>query len=156
MAFSVGVVLFGIGLVTIALRRDLVIKHANAYSSTAVFIGSDSSPEQWNEIVERSLEGDWIAQRAIDLPRIDIEYWEGGRLHETRCIYNVNPYIYDGKLGGFLNRASTDKLTSFRPGQIAKRPRRVCRRLRTISNAPRICSAVSLPPSRNWISPRRR
>ena len=26
MVFSVGVVLFGIGLVTIALRRDLVIK----------------------------------------------------------------------------------------------------------------------------------
>ena len=36
-----------------------------------------------------------------------------------KCIYNVNPYIYNGKLGGFLNRASTDKLTSFKSGEIA-------------------------------------
>jgi hypothetical protein len=100
-------------------RADLVIKHANAYSSAAVFIGEDMTAEAWRDVVERSMEGDWIVQEEIDLPRITIEYWEDGRLHEADCIYNVSPYIYDGKLGGFLNRASTDKLTSFRPGQVA-------------------------------------
>jgi hypothetical protein len=100
-------------------REDLVIKHANAYSSAAVFIGEDADPESWREIVERSCEGDWIVQERIDLPEIEIEYWENDRLHKSKCIYNVNPYIYDGKLGGFLNRASTDKLTAFKPGTIA-------------------------------------
>jgi hypothetical protein len=100
-------------------RKGVVIKHANAYSSSAVFIGSDIEPAEWDEVVERSLEGDWIVQELIDLPWIDLEYWEDGRLQKSRCIYNVNPYIYDGKLGGFLNRASTDKLTSFKPGSVA-------------------------------------
>jgi hypothetical protein len=100
-------------------REDLVIKHANAYSSAAVFIGEDAEPERWREIVEQSFEGDWIVQEKIDLPEIELEYWEDGRLHGSKCIYNVNPYIYDGKLGGFLNRASTDKLTAFKPGTIA-------------------------------------
>jgi hypothetical protein len=100
-------------------RNSLVIKHANAYSSAAVFIGEDTEPEKWTEVVEEAVEGDWIVQEEIDLPEIEIDYWEGDRLHKARCIYNVSPYIYDGKLGGFLNRASTDKLTSFRPGQVA-------------------------------------
>ena len=102
-----------------ANRAKLVIKHANAYSSAAVFIGEDATEEEWHAIVEKSMEGDWIVQELIDLPTIDVEYWEGGRLHTTECIYNVNPYIYDGRLGGFLNRASTDKLTSFKPGLVA-------------------------------------
>jgi hypothetical protein len=65
------------------------------------------------------MEGDWIVQELIELPTLDIEYWEEDDLHTIECIYNVNPYIYDGRLGGFLNRASTDKLTSFKPGTVA-------------------------------------
>jgi hypothetical protein len=100
-------------------KDTLVIKHANAYSSAAVFIGEDVPADRWSEVVGRSLEGDWIVQERIDLPEIDLEYWEDDRLHTACCIYNVNPYIYDGKLGGFLNRASTDKLTAFKPGSVA-------------------------------------
>jgi hypothetical protein len=103
----------------IAQREKLVIKHANAYSSTAVFLGEDHEPARWRDIVEESLKGDWIMQELIDLPYIKVEYWEEGRLHQADGIFNLNPYIYDGKLGGFLNRASTDKLTSFKPGQVA-------------------------------------
>jgi hypothetical protein len=100
-------------------RESLVIKHANAYSSAAVFIGEDTEPEKWIQVVDDSLQGDWIVQGLIDLPYIEVEYWEEDRLHKANCIFNVSPYIYDGKLGGFLNRASTDKLTSFNPGQVA-------------------------------------
>jgi len=100
-------------------RLNLVIKHANAYSSTAVFLGEDAEPDAWRRIVDQSFEGDWIVQERLDLPEIDLDYWEDGRLHRTRCIYNLNPYIYDGKLGGFLNRASTDKLTAFTPDSVA-------------------------------------
>ena len=100
-------------------KDDLVIKHANAYSSSAVFIGEDLSIERWREVVETSLEGDWIVQEKVELPEIDIEYWEDDQLKRSRCIYNVSPYIYGGQLGGFLARASTDKLTSFKSGEIA-------------------------------------
>lgn len=96
-----------------------VIKHANAYSSAAVYIGNDLNEKRWEKVVDESLKGDWIVQARIDLPEIDIEYWEDDRVKKKRCIYNVNPYIYDGRLGGFLNRASTDKLTSFKSGEIA-------------------------------------
>ncbi len=100
-------------------REGLVIKHANAYSSSAVYIGEDAEPEKWREIVDESLKGDWIVQERIELPEMDIPYWEDGEVKNARCIYNVNPYIYDGKFGGFLTRASTDKLTSFTKGTIA-------------------------------------
>jgi hypothetical protein len=100
-------------------REGLVIKHANAYSSAAVFIGMDTEAARWEEIVDQSLEGDWIVQEVLDLPEMDLEYWEDGRVKTARCIYNVNPYMYDGRIGGFLNRASTDKLTSFKSGEIA-------------------------------------
>jgi len=100
-------------------RESLVIKHANAYSSSAVYIGEDVEPGEWRGIAEEALKGDWIVQERIGLPEIDLRYWEDGRVKTVRCIYNVNPYIYDGKLGGFLARASTDKLTSFTKGTIA-------------------------------------
>ncbi len=100
-------------------KDRLVIKHANAYSSSAVFIGEDIADHRWREIVAGSLEGDWIVQERIELPEMDVEYWEDERLKTARCIFNVNPYIYDGRLGGFLVRASTDKLTSFTKGEIA-------------------------------------
>jgi hypothetical protein len=104
------------------LRRNkdkLVIKHANAYSSAAVFIGMDCDETKWNEVVDESLTGDWIVQELLDLPEKEIEYWEDDQVKKAKCIYNVNPYIYDGKLGGFYVRASTDKLTSFKVGEIA-------------------------------------
>jgi len=100
-------------------KDHFVIKHANAYSSAAVFIGSDLDAKKWEKVVDESLEGDWIVQARIDLPELEMEYWEDNRIKKARCIYNVNPYIYDGQLGGFLNRASTDKLTSFKSGEIA-------------------------------------
>ena len=100
-------------------KDNLVIKHANAYSSSAVYIGDDTDNEKWEQVVEESLKGDWVVQERIDLPEIELEYWEDNRIKTVKCIYNVNPYIYDGKLGGFLNRASTDKLTSFKSGEIA-------------------------------------
>jgi len=100
-------------------KDNLVIKHANAYSSSAVFIGIDINTKEWKEIVNESLKGDWIVQEKIDLPEITLDYWEDNVVKNVKCIYNVNPYIYDGKLGGFLNRASTDKLTSFKSGEIA-------------------------------------
>jgi hypothetical protein len=100
-------------------RENLVIKHANAYSSSAVFLGEDHDEPKWLDVVEQSLEGDWIVQEKIELPELDLEYLENGEIKQERCIFNVNPYIYDGRLGGFLNRASTDKLTSFKSGEIA-------------------------------------
>ncbi|MCD4748636.1 MAG: hypothetical protein K8R59_04605 [Thermoanaerobaculales bacterium] len=103
----------------VAEKDSLVIKHANAYSSSAVFIGEDISVPEWRDIVDESLKGDWVVQEKIELPEMDMEYWEDEQLKTARCIYNVNPYIYDGRFGGFLNRASTDKLTSFTKGEIA-------------------------------------
>lgn len=103
----------------LAEKDDLVIKHANAYSSAAVFIGDDISADEWRGVVEESMKGDWIVQQRIELPEMDLQYWEDGRQKTARCIFNVNPYIYDGHLGGFLGRASTDKLTSFKSGEIA-------------------------------------
>ena len=100
-------------------RERLVIKHANAYSSVAVFIGDDCDEKKWGGIVEEALTGDWIVQEIIDLPEREIEYWENNKINRARCIYNVNPYMYDGKLGGFYVRASTDRLTSFKVGEIA-------------------------------------
>lgn len=100
-------------------KDRLVIKHANAYSSSAVFIGDDHDDQKWKEIVEKALMGDWIVQARIDLPETTFDYWEDNQVKTAKCIYNVNPYMYDGELGGFLNRASTDKLTSFKSGEIA-------------------------------------
>lgn len=103
----------------LANRDGLVIKHANSYSSAAVFLGMDTEAGRWEEIVDESLKGDWVVQEVLDLPEMDMKYWEDGQVKTARCIYNVNPYMYDGKIGGFLNRASTDKLTSFKSGEIA-------------------------------------
>lgn len=103
----------------LANRDGLVIKHANSYSSAAVFLGVDTDQARWQEIVDESLKGDWVVQEVLDLPLMDMKYWEDGQVKTARCIYNVNPYMYDGKIGGFLNRASTDKLTSFKSGEIA-------------------------------------
>jgi hypothetical protein len=100
-------------------KNRIVIKHANAYSSSAVFLGEDADEKKWNEIVETALKGDWIVQHLINLPKIEIGYWEDEKIKKMECIYNVNPYMYDGKLGGFYIRASTDKLTSFTVGDIA-------------------------------------
>jgi hypothetical protein len=100
-------------------REKLVIKHANAYSSMAVFIGDDCDEKKWKGIVSEAMKGDWIVQEIIDLPEREIEYWENNKVKKAKCIYNVNPYMYDGKLGGFYVRASTDRLTSFKVGEIA-------------------------------------
>ena len=100
-------------------RERLVIKEANSYSSVGVFLGEDATPAQWDEIVERALQGDHIVQEKIDLPTVGVTLFDGEREIHEELIYNVNPYLFNGQFGGLYVRASSDKLTSFKVGKVA-------------------------------------
>ncbi len=100
-------------------RENLVLKHANAYSSVCVYLGEDNTQEEWAGLVDMALQGDHIVQEKITLPRLPVILFDGEEKIVTDLIYNVNPYMFNGDFGGIYVRASTDKLTSFKVGGVA-------------------------------------
>ena len=100
-------------------RERLVIKEANSYSSVGVFIGEDKDEEEWNQIVDMALGGDFIVQEKINLPTMPVRLFDGENEFTKELIYNVNPYMFNGDFGGIYVRASTDKLTSFKVGHLS-------------------------------------
>ncbi|MBU0456563.1 MAG: hypothetical protein ABH824_00870 [Nanoarchaeota archaeon] len=113
--------LFGIKEQLKKEKDSWVIKGSNSYSSVDVFIGIDINPTKWDELVEKTVGNDFIAQRKIELPRINVKMYDSRKNenHQMDLVYNVNPYILDGKFSGFYVRASEDNLTSFKVGLMA-------------------------------------
>ncbi|MBT4805490.1 glutathionylspermidine synthase family protein [Candidatus Woesearchaeota archaeon] len=102
-------------------QNELVIKASNSYSSVGVYIGADITKDKWKKIAQNALGKDYIVQEKIDLPAKEIEIFDPRteKFHRKKLIYNVNPYMFDGKFAGFYVRASEDNLTSFKVGLMA-------------------------------------
>lgn len=101
-------------------RRDtFVIKPNDEYGGTGVTLGWETSEQAWDAAIERALrerDRGWVAQERIAIRRESFPVADGDRVTSRDMLVDFAPYVFRGRLGGFLTRLSATGLANVTSG----------------------------------------
>jgi hypothetical protein len=114
-----------------ANRENLVLKPSDEYGGTGVTLGWETSERDWDEAIERAVSATtpggaatpakqsnaWIVQERIPIRREVFPYITPDKNVEFRdMLVDLAPYLFRGKLCGFLTRLSATGLANVTSG----------------------------------------
>jgi len=102
-----------------AHRDRFVIKPNDEYGGTGVMLGWEQSERAWDDVIQQAVSGSqgvWIAQERIAVRRELFSVCEDGQVRERDMLIDFAPYLFRGKLSGFLTRLSATGLANVTSG----------------------------------------
>jgi uncharacterized circularly permuted ATP-grasp superfamily protein len=101
-------------------RENLVLKPNDEYGGAGVTLGWEADEKQWGAAIDRALSGQqgrWVVQERIPVRREVFPYLCGDASFEMRdMLVDFAPYLFRGKLAGFLIRLSATGLANVTSG----------------------------------------
>lgn len=101
-------------------RDELVMKPNDEYGGTGVTLGWEQSVSSWDDTLQQALSappGTWIVQERIRIRREVFPYFKGGQDAAMQdMLVDMAPYLFRGKLAGFLTRLSASGLANVTSG----------------------------------------
>jgi hypothetical protein len=99
----------------IANRERLVMKPNDEYGGKGVFIGWEMTPAEWEAALAAALRSSYVVQEKVELlkqsfPEIAPE------LRFRDFVVDLDPYVFDGEVEGFLTRLSGTSLANVTSG----------------------------------------
>jgi uncharacterized circularly permuted ATP-grasp superfamily protein len=110
------------GLLAIALREKdrLVLKPNDEYGGKGVLLGWEMTDSQWSSAIDAALadpHGTWILQQRIPIRReVFPEFDANGHITMRDVLVDLAPYLFRGRLGGYLTRLSGSGLANVTSG----------------------------------------
>ena len=104
-------------------RRDgLVLKPNDEYGGTGVTLGWESGEQAWDDAIARALRDrdqlgrPWVVQERINVRREIFPVCEGTSITERDMLVDFAPYLFRGRVAGFLTRLSATGLANVTSG----------------------------------------
>jgi hypothetical protein len=106
-------------------QRNLVLKPSDEYGGTGVTLGWKADAKEWEKATEEALPGGakskahgcWIVQEKIPLRREPFPtIATGGKVEMQDMLVDFAPYLFRGKMAGFLTRLSASDLANVTSG----------------------------------------
>jgi uncharacterized circularly permuted ATP-grasp superfamily protein len=101
-------------------RNNLVLKPNDEYGGTGVTLGWETDEQAWDAAIEQALStknGVWVIQERIPVRREVFPYIpEMGKVQFRDMLVDFAPYLFRGKLCGFLTRLSATGLANVTSG----------------------------------------
>ncbi len=101
-------------------HENLVLKPSDEYGGSGVTLGWETSEADWDARIENALSaknGAWIVQERIPIRREVFPYIaDVGRVDYRDMLVDFAPYLFRGKLCGFLTRLSATGLANVTSG----------------------------------------
>lgn len=100
-------------------REQLVLKPNDEYGGTGVTLGWETGERAWDEAIERAVrESDrgWVAQERINIRREHFPVCERDGAVERGMLVDFAPYLFRGRVAGFLTRLSATGLANVTSG----------------------------------------
>jgi hypothetical protein len=101
-------------------RNNLVLKPSDEYGGTGVTLGWETDESAWDAAIGRALSasnGAWIVQERIPIRREVFPYiTDEMQVHYRDMLVDFAPYLFRGKLCGFLTRLSATGLANVTSG----------------------------------------
>ena len=102
-----------------AQREQFVIKPNDEYGGTGVTLGWETSEADWDAAIARAIaerDRGWVAQRRIAVRRERFPVCDGDGAAQRDMLVDFAPYIFGGKLAGYLTRLSATGLANVTSG----------------------------------------
>jgi uncharacterized circularly permuted ATP-grasp superfamily protein len=102
-----------------ANRDDLVIKPNDEYGGTGVVLGWEADERVWDSAIDRAVAGGpeaWVVQQRIAVRREMFPMVEDSRVAMRDMLVDFAPYLFRGRLAGFLTRLSGTGLANVTSG----------------------------------------
>jgi hypothetical protein len=101
-------------------REGLVLKPNDEYGGAGVTLGWETAEAAWDAALEDALaapDGTWIVQEKIAVRREVFPWFEGGGNAVMKdMLVDMAPYLFRGRLAGFLTRLSATGLANVTSG----------------------------------------
>jgi uncharacterized circularly permuted ATP-grasp superfamily protein len=100
-------------------RERLVLKPNDEYGGTGVTLGWETPESAWDGAIANALrEADrgWVAQERINVRREVFPVCEGTAITERNMLVDLAPYLFRGRMAGFLTRLSATGLANVTSG----------------------------------------
>lgn len=101
-------------------REELVLKPNDEYGGAGVTLGWEASEAAWDAALQEALaapDGTWIVQEKIAVRREVFPWFQGGGdAVMTDMLVDMAPYLFRGRLAGFLTRLSATGLANVTSG----------------------------------------
>jgi uncharacterized circularly permuted ATP-grasp superfamily protein len=101
-------------------RQNLVVKPSDEYGGSGVTLGWETGESAWDSAIEKALaaaSGAWIVQERIPIRREVFPYiTDEMQVHYRDMLVDFAPYLFRGKLCGFLTRLSATGLANVTSG----------------------------------------
>ena len=101
-------------------RANMVLKPSDEYGGTGVNLGWETTEAKWDEVLAEALaakNGAWIVQERIPIRRESFPHIANdGKVENKDVLVDFAPYLYRGKLSGFLTRLSATGLANVTSG----------------------------------------
>ena len=103
-----------------AWREHLVLKPNDEYGGKGVNLGWEMTEGEWDAALESALEdpyGTWIVQERIPVRReVFPQFDAAGRITMDDMLVDLAPYLFRGRMGGYLTRLSATGLANVTSG----------------------------------------
>ncbi|HKW73263.1 MAG TPA: hypothetical protein VJQ08_10595, partial [Candidatus Dormibacteraeota bacterium] len=100
----------------IARRREkLVLKPNDEYGGKGVVLGWTVAQQDWEAAIATALSQSYVVQEAVDVPRVPFPIALDG-LQYIDLAVDLDPYLFDGRAGGFMTRVSAAALLNVTAG----------------------------------------
>lgn len=101
-------------------RENLVLKPSDEYGGSGVTLGWETSESAWDSAIGNALSaknGAWIVQERIPIRREVFPYIaQVGKVDYRDMLVDFAPYLFGGKVAGFLTRLSATGLANVTSG----------------------------------------
>jgi hypothetical protein len=101
-------------------REQLVLKPNDEYGGTGVMLGWEASAGEWDAALQKALAdppGTWVVQERIAVRREVFPHFnDAGQVTMRDMLVDLAPYLFRGRLGGYLTRLSTTGLANVTSG----------------------------------------
>jgi uncharacterized circularly permuted ATP-grasp superfamily protein len=100
-----------------AHREHFVLKPNDEYGGTGVTLGWETDAAAWDAALARAVSGEcWVAQERIAIRRELFPVCEADAINERDMLVDLAPYLFRGRLRGFLTRLSATGLANVTSG----------------------------------------
>ena len=100
-------------------RERIVLKPNDEYGGTGVTLGWEADERAWDDAIARALaetDRGWVAQERINVRREPFPVCESGGIVERDMLVDFAPYLFRGRMSGFLTRLSASGLANVTSG----------------------------------------
>jgi uncharacterized circularly permuted ATP-grasp superfamily protein len=102
-----------------AHREEMVVKPSDEYGGSGVTLGWETDAGTWDRTLEKAVrepERAWIVQARIPVRRERFAMCEEDAVVEREMLVDFAPYLFRGRLGGYLTRLSASGLANVTSG----------------------------------------